>query len=340
MLTSIVDNTVRITVSVSPVILFLLVLRFLDSYKLVRFRPLLVSIAIGALVALACLGIFAVVDGRWQIDTRNYQRFTAPILEEVLKALYVFYLIARKKLGFMVDAAIHGFAVGAGFAIFENVYFVKALGETSDLTWIIRGFGTAIMHGGASAVVAMISKNLYDRGNNKHVGKFVPGLVIAIVFHSAFNHFIVDPVVSTMLLLTVLPAIIIGVFYQSEKATRRWLGVKFDTDQELLDMINSGRVAETKVGQYLQSIRDRFAPAVVVDMLCYLRIHVELAISAKGILLMREAGFDPQPEPGIKDRFKELKFLQKSIGKTGVLSMHPFLHTSTHDLWQLHALKK
>ena len=31
---------------------------------------------------------------------------------------------------------------------------------------------------------------------------------------------------------------------------------------------------------------------VVADMLCYMRLHVELALRAKGVLLMRESGLE------------------------------------------------
>ena len=40
----------------------------------------------------------------------------------------------------------------------------------------------------------------------------------------------------------------IVVFERSERATRHWLGVCFDTDAELLEQILTGEVRETRVG--------------------------------------------------------------------------------------------
>jgi hypothetical protein len=105
-------------------------------------------------------------------------------------------------------------------------------------------------------------------------------------------------------------------------------------------MIRSGRVSETRIGRYFQSARDRFPPEMLFDMLCYLRVHVELAISAKGLLLMREAGFDAPPPDDVEEKFAELRHLEREIGPTGMLALHPFLHSSSHDLWQLHMLGK
>ncbi|MEE9288941.1 MAG: hypothetical protein V3U69_05055, partial [Bacteroidota bacterium] len=69
-------------------------------------------------------------------------------------------------------------------------------------------------------------------------------------------------------------------------------------------------------------------------------IHVELYLRAKGILLMRQTGFETAPDPETRARFEELTFLEKSIGKTGKLAIHPLLHTSSRNLWQLHFLGK
>jgi hypothetical protein len=73
-------------------------------------------------------------------------------------------------------------------------------------------------------------------------------------------------------------------------------------------------------------------------MLCLLRLRAELGIRAKGLLMMREAGFEPEPTAGVRDTFEELRYLEKSIGRTGMLAIHPFIHTSTRDLWQLNLL--
>jgi hypothetical protein len=77
---------------------------------------------------------------------------------------------------------------------------------------------------------------------------------------------------------------------------------------------------------------------VLADILCYLRLHVELAMRAKSLLLMREAGFEVAPDEDTRRRFDELRYLEKSIGATGKLAVMPLLRTSSRDLWQLQLL--
>jgi hypothetical protein len=107
----------------------------------------------------------------------------------------------------------------------------------------------------------------------------------------------------------------------------------------LLLAMRAGHMSETPVGKYLATVRSRFSPEVLVDMMCLLRLRAELGIRAKGLLMMREAGFDAEP-PGdaVRDTFVELRYLEKSIGRTGMLALQPFIHTSTRDLWQLNLL--
>ena len=83
---------------------------------------------------------------------------------------------------------------------------------------------------------------------------------------------------------------------------------------------------------------DRFSGEVLADMLCYLRLHVELALKAKGLLLMRVSGFDLPPDPELQATFDELAYLERSIGRTGRLAIMPFVHHSDRDRWQLHLL--
>lgn len=325
--------------SLLPVVAFLLVLITLDSFKLVRFRAVLYAILLGAVMAVASLWLSIWLIGNITVKLPVYVRYVAPVVEETLKAAFLIYLITRRRVGFMVDAAIFGFAVGTGFSLVENVYYFKYFADPNPLLWVIRGFGTAVMHGMAAAVMGIVSKQLSDRFSASKYQVFLPGLVISFAIHSLYNHFFLWTGFSPIMMLVMLPIVVVVVFRASENATREWLGVRFDTDAELLDMINTGRAGESRVGAYLQTLQSRFPGEVVADMLCMLRLHLELSIRAKGMLLMREAGFKVPRDPEIEESFRELRFLEKSIGKTGLLAINPVLNYRDHDLWQLYMVR-
>ena len=328
----------KILVGLLPVLIFLLALVFMDSYKLVRVKVLLTAILGGA--AAAVISYFANnwLIGFFQGDFAAYSRYISPLVEELLKAAVLLAFFQAQRIGFLVDGTILGFAVGAGFSVFENLYYLNTTPEAGLVVWIVRGFGTAMMHGGTTAVFAAVTKALSDRRSQSIWVAGLPGLLAAVIIHSAFNHFLLPPLAAAAAMLVILPLVAVNVFLVSEKSTRRWLDVGFDSDVELLGCITTGRVCSTKVGKYLLSLKGRFPGEVVADMLCLLRLHLELSIGAKGLLLMKEAGIPAKTDPNIPQKFEELKYLERSVGRTGMLAIGPILHRSRRDLWELHML--
>ena len=332
------DLAVHALVGLLPVCCFLGALVYLDSYKLTPMRWVLITIGLGAAMGLTSYPLNIAGLEFLGLSFTEYSRYIAPPLEEALKAAIVIVLMRNNRIGFLVDAAIYGFAVGAGFAIFENLFYLQAAPHMQLGSWIVRGFGTAIMHGGATAIFAVISHTFIEQKPTRGILVLMPGFVIAVVVHSVFNHFFFAPIVNTLLILVLLPALLTVVFNQSERAVSDWLGMGFDADAELLELINSGEFSTSKVGMYLHSLKEKFEGTIVVDLLCYLRLHTELSMRAKGLLMLREQGFDDKPGEETRAKLEELKYLESSIGTTGHLAIKPFLQMSGKDLWQIYML--
>jgi RsiW-degrading membrane proteinase PrsW (M82 family) len=329
---------VHAVIGVLPVLAFLAALVMLDSYKLVTIRTVVAVVAAGFIAAVVCYYANGYLAGAIALDFRNYSRYVAPFVEELAKALIVVALIRAHRVGFLVDAAILGFAVGTGFAIVENVYYQYLVPNATVGTWIVRGFGTAIMHGGCTAIFAMAGLALRERARGLAYVAFLPGFAMAVVLHAAYNHAWLPPMLSTLAVLVVLPPLMYAVFQRSEQATATWLGEGFDADAAMLESLTSGHFGDSPAGQYLASIRSRFQGTVVVDLLCYLRLHSELALRAKGILMMRESGFDASVDVATREKLAEMEFLSHNIGATGRLALMPLLHAGHRELWQLRML--
>jgi hypothetical protein len=181
---------------------------------------------------------------------------------------------------------------------------------------------------------------MLEKTRETNVLALLPGFVLAVLLHSGYNHLSWSPHLSTLATLIVLPPILYLVFERSEKAVGDWLGRGFDADTEMLELINSGRLSSSPVGQYLTTMKGKFKGPVVADLLCYLRLYTELALRAKGILMMRESGFDVPVDEATQAKFAEMRYLEGSIGKTGLLAIQPMCHMSHKDLWQLYMLGK
>ena len=251
-----------------PVLLFAIELRLLDSFKLVHVSAVVASIAWGVAAALVCLGLHQWLLALAIIDIPTAGRYVAPVTEETLKAVFVAILIARGRIGFSVDAAIHGFAVGAGFALVENGFYLLTLSVGSPVLWVVRGFGTAVLHGSTTAIFALISRPLADSRRRNLAVAFLPGWLAAMLIHATFNQALIAPLAATITLLIVMPALVLIVFQRSERATRKWIGAGMDLDVDLLQMLRSGVFLGTPFGLYLLQLRERFPGPTVVDMFC------------------------------------------------------------------------
>jgi len=320
-------------VALVPVVAFLVLLVLLDSFKLVKSTAVAAAIASGAAAALLSIPVTDAIDAVLQLPTAALVRYAGPIIEESLKLVLIAILLRRNQIGFPVDAAVLGFAVGAGFAVVENIVYLRALSDTSLWLWLVRGVGTAILHGGTSSIAAMIAKMMADSSPGRLSRPLAAGWGAAVVLHSAYNHVLLPAVASTLLLLIVFPLLILAVFHRSEAATREWVGAGLDLDVELLQLIGSEHFGLTRFGTYLEELRERFPGPVVVDMFCLLKLELELSVQAKALLLAREAGLKMSPHPDVAAGLAELRHLRSSIGPTGMLALTPLHVTSHRDDW-------
>ena len=322
-----------------PVTAFLLLLVVFDSFKLVPLLTIASTLASGAAAAVATSLLHGMILDASGLHTGAFARYVAPITEETLKLACLLVPFLRRQIGFLVDAAIVGFAVGAGFALVENLEYLWHLSTGNPWVWITRGFGAAMLHGLTASLVAIAAKSFVDEGRSLWSG-LAPGWAAAVVLHSLYNHALVAPLLAAALLMVVLPAIVFMVFAQSERKTRDWIGAGLDLDVELLQLVKSSAFGGTRLGRYLGELRSRFPGPIVADMFCLLQLDLELSIRAKGMLMAREAGLDLPIDDALRARLKERAYLEKQIGATGLLALRPLQVTGDRDRWHRYLLSQ
>jgi hypothetical protein len=259
------------------------------------------------------------------------------------------WCIRSHRVGFPVDAGIIGFATGTGFSLVENIVYLHSIQDGTPILWLVRGLGTAVMHGATTAIVAMIAIIAISAmpGADRQI-RTAPrvalatagGLLIAVAVHLFHNSSLLPPIQMTAAILMVAPALLAFVFWRSEQTLARWLSTKLDRDIEVIQMIDSGAFLESKAGRYLQSLAESFPPTVVGDMLCLIRLSAGLSAQAKGDLLRRELGFDAERDPDLEAKLKEMAFLERSVGRAGRMALAPLAPRRVRDLWEMHRLSQ
>ena len=87
-------------------------------------RSLFLALGAGSAAAAVAYVLNAFLLRSSGIALAGFERYVSPFIEESLKAAFLVYLLAARKTGFLVDTAIQGFAIGAGFALIENISYV------------------------------------------------------------------------------------------------------------------------------------------------------------------------------------------------------------------------
>ena len=131
------------------------------------------------------------------MEVRPFTRYISPVTEESLKALFIVFLLWRRRVGFLVDAAVLGFGVGAGFAVVENIDYLRAApprvadamagprpGHRGPPRRNDRDLRDGLEDADGSLELVTCSRSL-------------PGLALAIAIHSAFNHVLLPPLAMT-----------------------------------------------------------------------------------------------------------------------------------------------
>jgi RsiW-degrading membrane proteinase PrsW (M82 family) len=322
-----------------PVLVFLAALFLLDSFRLLRKKWLVFSLAGGIFIALAAYFVNTFLASSLEFSQPSFSRYVAPLTEESLKSLPILFLLYRRAAGFLIDAATYGFAVGTGFALTENLFYVSAIGdESSFLIWVLRGFGAAVMHGGTGFLFAGILMAGIQKG--KKVLYFFPAFIVAVILHSLFNHFLIQVLLQTVLILLLIPFLMMLMMRLTQKAVHQWLEIGFSDEIEMLRMIRQGKFGESRSGRYLYSLRDYFSPEVLLDLYCYIEIWLELSVKAKRNLMLREMGIEGLREEGIEEKLLEWQHLRQRIGKMGEIAVRPLLYQQQRDLWKMQLLKQ
>jgi RsiW-degrading membrane proteinase PrsW (M82 family) len=337
--------TLKVVVAVAPVILAMLLFDRFDLFDLVSFRTLFIMLLVGAGLAAASYGANISVMDALPIGFSNYSKYVAPVVEEAIKGAFIVVLFTANRIGFKLDAAVIGFAVGAGFSVFENGYYLYHSPEANVGVWVVRGFGTAMMHAGATALFAVISHEFTERqaqGRTFFFNPllFLPGLAAAALVHGTFNHFPNQPLPDMLGALLLIPATLFLVFSKSEKATHMWLAADFENHKHALDEIRSGRFAQSDTGKKLTRLARGFRKAAATDIFDYVALKTELVLRAEEVLLDREDGDRPEVGEPELSGFARLRDLEERIGRAVLRAIRPHLFFSRNDDWELRRLEE
>ena len=146
--------------------------------------PILFMI-IGIFVSVFASEVNGLLSKLLSMDTYSMTVIITPVTEELLKALPILYyaIVISDKRERLFTASM---AIGIGFALLENAYFLLNSDNFTIIIAIIRAFGAGLMHGMCTLLVGVGISFVKKKRKLFAVGTF--GLLsTAIVYHGIYN---------------------------------------------------------------------------------------------------------------------------------------------------------
>jgi RsiW-degrading membrane proteinase PrsW (M82 family) len=330
-----------------PVLILLAVFVWLDAFKLMNLREIALLLVAGGIGALAAYPIAGRFIDTLPIGFSNYSRFVAPWLEEAIKAAVIILLFRLNRIGYKLDAVISGFAIGAGFSVVENVIYLLRFPDYGAGTWLVRGLGTAVMHGTTLAILAATAHEFAERETRESAGEFdfhlwwfIPGYVAAVALHTTFNQFPDRPMLAMMGAALFAPIALIAVFSFGTAEAERWLVEEHAEHRAQLDTLRSGRWPDSAAGHKIAALADRLGPDAAARVRRYWELQAWLVAEAEQALIDEAAGDATIHTDRVRAAFAELAGLRQALGRSTFTAMNALLPFSRNDQWELSELRQ
>jgi RsiW-degrading membrane proteinase PrsW (M82 family) len=328
-----------------PVLVLTGVFIWLDAFKLVTFWEVMGLLLVGGLVAGATYPLSGAFLDTMPIGFSAYSRFVAPWIEEALKAVVVITLFRFNRIGLKLDAVIMGFAVGAGFAVIENIIYLIRFHGLPSTVWMVRGLGTAVMHGTTLAILAAIAhqlaeRNLHAAARDYHFNPlwFVPGFLAAVAIHTLFNQFPHEPLLSMAGTLILAPISLFAIFRFGTREAEKFLVAEEEEHRALVETLHAGRFPDEPGWRRIAALAERSGPKSKGLIREYVTVLTELILTEEESLIEEEIR-GHRLDGGISPKFERLAAVTKQLGPTTIsalTSLLPFSRNDYWELWELH----
>jgi RsiW-degrading membrane proteinase PrsW (M82 family) len=330
-----------------PVLVLLAVFVWLDAFALMNLREILLLLVLGGLAATVVYPVSGRLIDTLPIGFSGYSRFVAPWLEEAVKAIAIIALFWFNRIGYKLDAVISGFAIGAGFSVVENVIYLTIFPQYGAGTWLVRGLGTAVMHGTTLAIVAAIAHELAERETRESSGDFdfnllwfLPGYLIAVALHTGFNQFPDRPMLAMMGAAIFAPIAVMAIFHFGTAEAQTWLKTELAEHRAQYEMLKAGNWPDTPNGRKIAALAGRLAPENAKRVRRYWELQAWLVIQAEETMMEEAAGDAFVDADQMRAALAELQGLRRALGKSTYTALMALLPFSRNDHWEVSELRQ
>lgn len=311
----------------------------LDFYKTGQFTTILISFLAGVVAFLLASQINRTIILQGWLERMDVIRYSAPIAEEILKGLILWYLVSRPKFTYFVEGAVYGFAAGIGFAIAENLQYLQAAQESGLFLAISRVISTNLIHAAATSLLGIfLGQAKFEKGPARRLRVAALGLLLAMFIHVGFNN-LVTRVESGLLLLYAAvcglasAGVIAYVIKRGLKTGKIWL----EESLGMTDRVTSGEAAVVvrmeSIDDILKPLAARFGDKKASQIKDFMTKQARLGFLRKSVQLLSDERMKRATEEEIMKLRAQVDLARRSVGSYAMLFLRQTFPEDSSPLW-------
>lgn len=311
----------------------------LDFYKTGQFTTILISFLAGVVAFLLASQINRTIILQGWLERMDVIRYSAPIAEEILKGLILWYLVSRPKFTYFVEGAVYGFAAGIGFAIAENLQYLQAAQESGLFLAISRVISTNLIHAAATSLLGIfLGQAKFEKGPARRLRVAALGLLLAMFIHVGFNN-LVTRVESGLLLLYAAvcglasAGVISYVIKRGLKTGKIWL----EESLGMTDRVTSGEAAVVvrmeSIDDILKPLAARFGDKKASQIKDFMTKQARLGFLRKSVQLLSDERMKRATEEEIMKLRAQVDLARRSVGSYAMLFLRQTFPEDSSPLW-------
>ena len=310
----------------------------LDLYKTGEFRMVLTCFISGAVAFWMASLINSTTYSRGWVDRMDIIRYSAPIVEEILKGLLLWFLVRRPKFTYFVEGAIYGFAAGVGFAIFENYQYILGAGGAGFGVAISRVISTNLMHATTTSLLGIALGYARFERLPRLVLVSLAGMLAAILVHMGFNN-LVTRVTSGLLLVYAAACGLAGasliafIIQRGLKEEKAWIEEKLG----MADRVTRGEAAVVqrieKMDEILEPLAERFGEKKAAQIERFLITQARLGILRKSLDKLSDERMKRSVDEQMNKLRLEMDVARRDVGSYAMLYLRHTFPEDSSPLW-------
>ncbi|MCZ7539407.1 MAG: PrsW family glutamic-type intramembrane protease [Anaerolineae bacterium] len=328
--------TLSIAISILIPLAFMLGIWMLEVYAQSRVRMMALAMAWGVAVFIVASALHDRLLAWNVLNFEQVATLSAPVVEELLKALLIVVLASRLALAYTVDGTAYGFAIGTGFGMAENLDYAISNPDRAVPIALSRVLSVSLMHAYTTGLVGTAAGSSLFLTRRAQLLRVGVGVAVAMFLHAAFNRLVLNTeglsaLVAALIIGLSGTAVIVWLIQRSLALERRSLLA------ELTEVAGAGEAAATAHPQQIAQILTRYRGAIDRHRADQIRQYVTL--QARLGMLLRSAAVNQRSDVSgylageIARAEQQLGALRSSMGLYTLIWLRTVLPSEESRLW-------